>query len=170
MKNILKLLRKNQQGFTLIELLVVIAIVAALAVTVFVALNPAQRLKDARDARRLTDAESILTAVHQYITDNKGVTTALALTTTDAQLGTGLAAACSPVTTGGCAVAASTACKDLTTPLAKYLKSMPTDPLTGTAASTGYTINMDANGIVTIKACLTGTGTAEGTVNISVSR
>jgi len=43
-----RLLQSKQKGFTLIELLVAITIVAILAVSVFVALNPAQRLKDAK--------------------------------------------------------------------------------------------------------------------------
>jgi hypothetical protein len=57
--------------------------------------------------------------------------------------------------------------------LAKYLKSMPIDPLGGatyTSAKTGYSVTVDANGIVTVKACATGTGTTEGANNFSVSR
>lgn len=155
----LKLSKKlfSSKGFTLIELLIVITIIAALAVTVFVALNPAQRLADARDARRTSDVESILTAIHTYIVDNGGtLPTGLSEGMLEVQLGTGLAGVCSPVTTGGCNVAAATACVDLSTPLASYLKSMPIDPTGGTtwtSAKTGYSAIVDANGIVTIKAC-----------------
>ena len=42
----------RKKGFTLIEILVVIAIIAILAVVVFVALNPAQRIKDSKNSRR----------------------------------------------------------------------------------------------------------------------
>ncbi|MEK7559210.1 MAG: prepilin-type N-terminal cleavage/methylation domain-containing protein [Patescibacteria group bacterium] len=158
-----------QKGFTLIELLIVIAIIAALAIAVFVALNPAQRLKDAKDARRTADADTILTAIHASIVDTKGaLPTGLTTSMLETQLGTGVAADCSPVTTGGCSVAASTACVNLATPLAKYLKSMPIDPTGGTtftALKTGYSVTVDANNIVTIKAC-----GVEGTTNISVSR
>jgi prepilin-type N-terminal cleavage/methylation domain-containing protein len=155
-------LRRFSKGFTLIELLVVIAIIAALAVVVFVALNPAQRLKDSRDARRTSDVDSILTAVHEYIVDNKGaLPTGLTTSMTETQLGTS-ATACT-VSTGGCA-ATATACVDLSTPLAKYLKTIPVDP-SGTAAKTNYSIVVDANNIVTVKACGT-----EGTTNISASR
>lgn len=153
-------------GFTLIELLVVIALISALAVTVFVALNPGQRLKDSRDARRISDIDSILSAVHQYIVDNKG-TAPTGLTTTEMQLGT--AASGCAIATGGCGVTTA-ACLDLSTPLAKYLKSIPVDPLNGTVATTKYSVVQDTNGIVTVKACNTGTGTTEGTVNISASR
>ncbi|MEK7571210.1 MAG: prepilin-type N-terminal cleavage/methylation domain-containing protein [Patescibacteria group bacterium] len=156
----------NQKGFTLIELLIVIVIISALAVTVFVALNPVQRLKDSRDARRTSDVETILTGIHQYIVDNKGsLPTGLTTSMAETQLGTG-ASGCT-ISTGGCSVAAA-ACVDLTTPLAKYLKSIPIDPLGGTtytAAKTGFSVTVDANNIITIKACGT-----EGTTNISQSR
>src|SRR5437867_4392567 len=61
-----------QKGFTLIELLIVIVIITALAVTVFVALNPVKRVKDAHDSRRAADVETILTAIHEYIVDKNG--------------------------------------------------------------------------------------------------
>ena len=156
-------------GFTLIELLIVVAIIAALAVTVFVALDPATRLKQANDVRRQTDADTILTAIHTSIVDSKGVMpTGLTTPMLETQLGTGAAGVCSPVSTGGCSVAASTACVNLATPLAKYLKTMPIDPLGGStydATKTGYTVTVDSNGIITIKACGT-----QGTTNVSVSR
>ena len=63
-------LPKNEKAFTLIELLLVVAIIATLAVVVFVALNPAQRLKDSKDARRTSDIDTILSAVHEYIIDS----------------------------------------------------------------------------------------------------
>ena len=155
-----------QKGFTLIELLIVVAIIAALAIAVFVALNPAQRLKDAKDARRTADADTILTAIHASIVDTKGaLPTGLTTSMAETQLGTG-ATGCA-IATGGCAVVA-TACVDLATPLVKYLKSMPIDPSGGTtytATKTGYSVAVDANNIVTIRACGT-----EGTTNIYVSR
>ena len=163
-----------KKGFTLIELLVVIAIVIALGVAVFAALNPGQRLKDARDARRTSDLDTILTAIHQYIIDSKGDASGLGLTTADQQLGTG-ATGCA-IATGGCTVVA-TACLNIAgtggTLLSKYLKSMPIDPLGGTtytAAKTGYAVSQDANGLITVKACGTGSGTTEGATNMSASR
>ncbi len=163
MKTLLK------KGFTLIELLVVIAIVIALGVAVFAALDPGQRLKDARDARRTSDVDSILTAIHQYIIDNKGDSPA-GLSTTELQLGSG-ASGCA-IATGGCAVTTA-GCLNLATELNKYLKSMPIDPLGGTtftSAKTGYSVVQDANGLVTVRACGTGTGTTEGATDISASR
>lgn len=145
--------RKFKKGFTLIEILLVVLIIAILAVVVFVSLNPAKRLADSRDSRRTTDVDSILSAVHSYIVDNKGalptgLTTGMAA---QLQLGTAGGAAISTTTTP-CTVAAN-AKVDLTTPLAKYLKTIPTDPSNGTSAATGYAIQVDANNIVTVSAC-----------------
>jgi prepilin-type N-terminal cleavage/methylation domain-containing protein len=44
--------QKNQLGFTLVELLVVIAIIGVLVAIIFVALDPATRFQQARDAVR----------------------------------------------------------------------------------------------------------------------
>lgn len=154
----------NRKGFTLIEMLVVITIIATLAVTVFVALNPGQRLKDAKDARRTSDVDTVLTAIHAYIVDNKGTNPA-GLATNEQQLGTAASGCGITNTTSGCSVTA-TACLDLSTTLAKYLKSMPIDPTTTfTAGKTGYTATQDSNGLVTIRAC-----GVEGTTGILSSR
>lgn len=159
-------LPKIKNGFTLIELLLVIAIIAILAVVVLAALNPVQRIKDAHDARRNSDVDTIMTSIQEYIIDNKGaLPSGLSTGMSETQLGTG-ASGCA-IATGGCSVVAA-ACVDLTTPLVKYLKSIPIDPLgspTYTAAKTGYSVTVDANNIVTIKACGT-----EGSTNISISR
>jgi prepilin-type N-terminal cleavage/methylation domain-containing protein len=159
-------MKKNSQrraGFTLIELLIVITIIATLLVVVFVALNPGGRLQAARDARRSSDVDSILTAVHQYVIDNNSTYPA-GLSTVEQQLGTATTGCA--ISTGGCGVTA-TACLSLGTPLAKYLKSIPVDPLTSTynAGTTGYSVLKDSNDIVTVRACGT-----EGTNNIYTSR
>lgn len=165
----MKIFKQNQKGFTLIELLIVVAIITILAVAVFTALNPAQRLKDSKDARRSTDVETILTAVHQAIVDNNGnYPGSMPAAGTEVQLGTG-GSGCA-IATGGCGVVA-TACTDLmagTINLSTYLKSLPIDPAGGatyTSAKTGYSVARDANGIVTVRACGT-----EGSTNISASR
>lgn len=148
----------KQKAFTLIELLVVIVIIATLAVTVFVALNPAQRISDARDARRTSDVDSILTAIHEYIVDTAGLfpSNMPALGTT-AQLGSA-GSGCATHGTTACGSAA--VCANLMTGignLTAYLASMPSDP-NGADVSLGergYSVVRDANGIITITACLT---------------
>ena len=150
---------KKQKGFTLIELLVVIGIISALTTVVFVALDPAKRFKDARNARRTTDADTIMGAVHQFIVDTGG-SLPVGVGATAAQIGT--------CPSGGatlCAGASGT-CLDLATILGsnKYIKTNPIDPQTGSAATTGYSISKDANNLFTVTAC-----SAEGTT-ISISR
>lgn len=160
------------KGFTLIEVLITLAIIAILAVSVFVALDPAKRLKDAKDARRATDVDTILTAIHQSIVDNKGTfPTNFPAAGVKKQLGTGDAITCT-ATVGTYCTSVTTACADLTADVAQdlipYLKSVPIDPVggtTATAAKTGYMVERDSNGIVTVTACYT-----DGTTVISASR
>jgi len=150
---------KKTSGFTLIELLVVIGIISALTAVVFVALDPAKRFKDARNSRRTSDVNTVLTAVHQFVVDTGGSMPA-GIGTTASQIGT--------CTTGGATLCAgaNAACVDLATILSsnKYLKSNPMDPQNGTAATTGYSVSKDANNMFTITAC-----GAEGTT-LTVSR
>ena len=163
------------RGFTLIELLVSLTIIAILAVSVFVALNPAQRLKDAKDARRSSDVDSILTAIHQSVVDNKGTyPTNFPAAGTKKQLGTGDATTCPDTTvgTGGFCTGVTAGCTNLSADVAQdlipYLKSIPIDPVGGTTATavkTGYLVERDTNGIVTVTACYT-----DGTTAISASR
>lgn len=139
---------KKSKGFTLIELLVVIAIIAILATVVFVALDPVTRFVDARDSRRWSDVNSILTAIHQYIVDNDG------------SLPTGLTTGQAATELGSCG-----GCDNLSTPLAPYLKSIPLDPGGGSAVNTGYEVEVDSNNIVTVSA-----PDAEGANPVEVSR
>lgn len=145
-----------RRGFTLIELLLVIAIIAILATIVFVALNPTRRFQQSRDARRATDIETILTAIHLYINDFSGtLPTGLSTGMAEAQLGTG-SSSCG-ITTGGCNVSTN-ACLDLSTVLASYLKTMPIDPQ-GSSSQTGYSVAVNSSNIITIRACRTETAT-----------
>lgn len=158
-------MNRFRRGFTLIELLIVVALIAALAVGVFVALNPAQRLRDGRDSRRTSDVDTILSAVHASIVDNKGqLPTGLTAGMVNKQLGQAVTGCA--IAWNACGVAGATDCVDLTAPLAKYLKSIPVDPnSTASASLTQYSIIVDSNGIVTVRAC-----SSEGSGNISASR
>ena len=62
----------SRRGFTLIELLVVIAIIAVLAVVVVLVLNPAELLKQSRDANRVSDMATLTSALNLYLTDQGG--------------------------------------------------------------------------------------------------
>lgn len=154
---------KKQKGFTLIELLVVIAIIAIIAGAVFVALNPVQRFRDARNSKRFNSIETILTAIHQCIVDKGGnPDTCLGVEDTDwvddtkyeIVSGEGINTNCDDTCTE---VAADNNCLDLltdTTPdLISYLKDLPVDPETTVSGHTAFQIEIDDKNLITITAC-----------------
>ena len=63
------ILDHNSKSFTLIELLVVIAILAVLMSVVVITINPAEMLKKTRDSKRVSDLDSLRTALNFYLTD-----------------------------------------------------------------------------------------------------
>lgn len=150
----------NKRGFTLIELLVVIAIIAILAVVVFVALDPATRFQDARDAVRASDVVEVLSAVKIDQIDNGGGYLTEIGDLTDGQvymIGTA---------TSGCNdnnadcdtdVTSATNCVDIGGLVTEgYLGEVPISPggeVTWSAATTGYTLETSATGTVTIRSC-----------------
>lgn len=140
--------RQITSGFTLIELLIVVTILSILATVVFVSLDPITRFADARNSRRWSDVNSILTSIHEYIVDNDG------------SLPTGLTTSQAATELGTCG-----SCDNLVTPLTEYLKSIPLDPSGGTTVNTGYTVAVDANNIITVAA-----SDAENSETIEVSR
>jgi len=62
----------NVAGFTLIELLVVIAVLGILASVVLVAINPAERMNEARDAGRKSDVGQVSVALESYYATYNG--------------------------------------------------------------------------------------------------
>lgn len=147
----------------MIELLIVITILTILTVTVFVALKPAQRIQDANDARRSVDVSSILSAVHQYTVDNSGdLPSGLSAGMNEKQLGTATTGCA--VSTGGCSVSGDTDCLDMSSTLSSYLAEIPIDPQ-GTSSLTGYTIKVNSDKQVIVRACK-----AQGGSNIYTSQ
>ncbi len=144
--------KNNNKGFTLVELLLVIGIIVVLLSVVLVAVDPAKRLKQSRDAVRRQDVGDIMEAVMQYTTDNNGSFPAAI----DSSAGTYqvMGTASSGCNTGCPAVTTGAACADLSSALVpSYLASMPIDPSAGTAANTSYAIDKSAAGKITIVAC-----------------
>lgn len=154
-----KEVKKHSWWLTLLKSLVVILIVSILVFTYVVAISTGKRFADARDGRRFSDIDAILTAVREYIAD-KGEAPS-GITPIEQQLGSA---------TTGCDTInctnppAASVCLDLSTQLAPYLKKIPVDPKTGTAAVTGYKVAIDVNGLVTVSACASESGV------VSISR
>lgn len=61
-------MRSSERGFSLVELLVVIAILSIISALVLVAVDPATRLAQARDAKRKNDINQIANALVAYQT------------------------------------------------------------------------------------------------------
>src|SRR5690606_14602731 len=111
-----------------------------LAAIIYIAIDPAERFAQARNARRRSEVVSILNAILHYQVDHNGtLPTGIDSTTASVQvLGTnasGCTATCGDAT-------AVDACLDWTNPLDgivdKYLASIPTDPVSGSADNTDY--------------------------------
>jgi len=127
-----------KRGFTFTEILIIIAILGILASIVTVSI-PAVRAKQ-RNAQRATDTSLILHAIYQYALDNSN------------QLPTAITNA----TTTICRTSA-TSCRGaidlgVLTQNQKYIVAIPTDPLSTSTVSTGYSIMKNAVGRVTISA------------------
>ncbi len=175
-------------AFTLIELIIVISIIAVLAAALFVAIDPARRLHEARNARRWSDVSTMLEAIKTDQADSGGtLVTEVSNITTDkyviigttdnddglcTQENTASAACANTATAAGTAdcVDLTDATNGLTT---DYLGATPFDPSTGTAADTQYWISRASTGAITIGACdeeAEGAGGAGTTPTIQLTR
>jgi prepilin-type N-terminal cleavage/methylation domain-containing protein len=127
-----------EQGFTLIELLVVIGIIAVLAAIVLVAINPSRQFKKANDAERHSEINAMLNAISQKIVDDKG-TIPGAITTSKQTISNSGANLCSVL-------------------VPTYISALPFDPSANTVDctsgtyNTGYSVQKDSNGRVTVYA------------------
>lgn len=61
---------RHTESFTLIELLIVIGVLAVLTAAVVLIMNPAERLKESRDARRITELTSLEKTINVLTTQN----------------------------------------------------------------------------------------------------
>lgn len=132
-------LRKVRDAFTLVELLLSIAIVAVLASIIIVAINPQKQIKDARNAQRRSDVNTILNAVYQYMLDNEG------------QPPTDITAVATEICKTGSASCVNGV--NLNTLTGAYLTAIPSDPVADvTGTGTDYFIYQDEFGRITITA------------------
>lgn len=155
-------MKRLSKGFTLIELLVVIGVIGILAAIVLVAVNPGRQFAQARDTQRRSDLYSLTNAVYQFaaehngnLPDTDGVDTTSNFPTVSTCIGN--LAPCFNL-----AAATDAAGAEIVAPT--YIAAMPTDPSTGTAANTQYSIFVNADGRVVASA------SGELTANITVTR
>lgn len=136
-----------------VELLFVVAVVAILATAVFLAINPANKFSKERNLQRHSDISNILTSIQEYQADNEGnLPLGLSKKMGGTQLGS-----CNSSGAQKCHDSSDT-CVNLNGSLAKYLKSIPVDPSNGTPEMSGYSIEIDGDGIITLTACLAENG------------
>jgi prepilin-type N-terminal cleavage/methylation domain-containing protein len=163
------MLHAKKLGFTLVELLIVIAIIGVLVAVIFVALDPATRLAQARDAVRQNDVGEILSAIKLYQVDHDGqhlntIANLSQLSVYMAVNGGGMDEGCddsnisctTPVTQ-------DTHCVNIHDLIQEgYLTDMPVSPVgeviwdVGDNAGdngSGYTISLDVNGGVIVRSC-----------------
>lgn len=151
------------KAFTLIELLIVISVILVLTVTFLVALNPAKRLADTRDARRAQDIGQLLTGIHECAIDkqdNAGMSTCLGTYTTGNTyeiVSGAITSGCQDTCTGA---TSDSSCLRLDVKLADYFTSLPHDPSVTATGHTGYSIKVLSNGMTVIEAC----GAENGTI------
>lgn len=73
----------NNKAFTLIEIIIVIAIIGLISAAVFVSVDPAKRLGDAKDAIRASDTVAIEKAIQKAIAEGTVVPVSMAALTED---------------------------------------------------------------------------------------
>ncbi|MCC6457225.1 MAG: type II secretion system protein [Caldilineaceae bacterium] len=147
----------GRKAFTLVELLIVIGIIGLLAVTVLLALNPAEAQRKSRDTKRIRDASTIQAALEQVI--NEGVT----VPTGAGTLGNGgvtSSALTSPysnvnVTSQNCTSGSHwLGAIDL----CPYIKTVPLDPQNGTLRNYQNGAGATVNGVMYYRAVVVDSG------------
>lgn len=165
---------RKKKGFTLVELLVVIGIVVLLFAVTLIAIDPAKRLRQARDAVRRQDTRNILESLQEYVVDNDGDVPA-GLDAVDEGDGGEWRQVIGDGGAGGCSGDIGTECTDASTEddclsleadlEPTYFSEIPQDPSGGDEDSTWYYVDLNDTGRITVGAC-----NPEQAAQISVTR
>lgn len=138
----------HAKGFTLLELLIVIAIIAILSIALVFMLNPAETLKKARDAQRISDLKTVKTALGIMLT-------ASSTPSLDGTFGTAAAAICSTKgdgTAGVAKIAYSTGTAPTVTSSAVGSDSAATGPFVASYTMVGTVAGaVDGTGWIPVK-------------------
>lgn len=139
---------KREAGFTLLELLIVIAIIAILSIALVFMLNPAETLKKARDAQRISDLKTVKTALGIMLT-------ATSTPSLDGTFGSAAATVCSSTgagTAGVGKIAYSTGTTPTVTSSAVGTDSVATGPFVAASTMIGtVTGAVDGTGWIPVK-------------------
>lgn len=155
-------MRLSKRGFTLVELLVVIGIIVLLFAVTLIAIDPAKRLRQARDAVRHQDVRNILEGTQEFIVDNDGDAPA-GLDAVDEDDGGEWRQIIGDGGAGGCSGDIGTVCTNATTEddclsmetdfEPTYFSEIPQDPGGGTEDNTMYYIDLNDNGRIQVGSC-----------------
>ena len=153
---------KTPGGFTLIELLIVVAIIGIIASVIFVALNPLVRFQDSRDSARWQDVSALATAINIDQVDNGGAYITQITNANDGEVymivdGAIVAGCNAQNSVCDTDVTSSGNCINLADLVTEgYLGDVPVSPNGAgawTSSITGYTLEKDTAGFVTIRSC-----------------
>lgn len=138
-------------GFTLIELIIVISIIALIATGILIAVNPARRIGETKDAERWSDITAIAKAIDNYTADNGHMPSDFNIGTLTTDSKVVLCSSASQLTCDGqtndCAVINDT---DF---LGSYLPQLPVDPDKNNNSDTGYYVTVTAGNVLSFGVC-----------------